>query len=116
MNLNELENNRQENGNFQDDNTNQGQEKQSAAVDHSFTNNAEPDYGDDLNINEIDTENLDNENLGNETFDDEELNNEGFEDEFDTEDDNDEFGNEELDDEGLDDLDSEERTDSNSSL
>lgn len=80
MNLDELENNRQDDQHFQDDSRlNEGMEIESPSVDHSITEYAEPDYGNDLSNDEINnTENPDEfdndgfENGGNTEFDNEE--------------------------------------------
>ncbi|MNR37742.1 hypothetical protein D3C85_1557910 [compost metagenome] len=73
MNLDELENNRQDDQNFQDDKINKGMEIESPSTDHSITEYAEPDYGNDLSTEEINQENpqeFDNEEP-EEEFDDE---------------------------------------------
>lgn len=73
MNLDELENNRQDDQNFQDDKINKGMEIESPSTDHSITEYAEPDYGNDLSTEEINQENpqeFDNEEPEKE-FDDE---------------------------------------------
>jgi hypothetical protein len=99
MNLDELENNRQDDQNFQDDKINKGMEIESPSTDHSITEYAEPDYGNDLSTEEINQQNP-------QEFDNEELDN-GENTEFDNE--------EEFDDEAPDDLDEddEEFTDPN---
>ncbi|MFH6948195.1 hypothetical protein ACHRV6_06890 [Flavobacterium sp. FlaQc-51] len=66
MNSDTHENNGQDDKNFQKaDKGNQGQHKASSPAGHPITDNAEPDYGDDLSTDEIgnpyDSENLDNE-------------------------------------------------------
>lgn len=65
MNLDELENNRQDDQNFQDDRINKGMEIESPSTDHSITEYAEPDYGNDLETNQENPQELDNEELGN---------------------------------------------------
>jgi len=73
MNLDQLENNRQDDQNFQDDKINKGMEIESPSTDHSITEYAEPDYGNDLSTEEINQENpqeFDNEEP-EEEFDDE---------------------------------------------
>ncbi|OXB04511.1 hypothetical protein [Flavobacterium pectinovorum] len=73
MNLDELENNRQDDQNFQDDKINKGMEIEFPSTDHSITEYAEPDYGNDLSTEEINQENpqeFDNEEP-EEEFDDE---------------------------------------------
>ncbi|KIQ23335.1 hypothetical protein Q1W71_03270 [Flavobacterium pectinovorum] len=73
MNLDELENNRQDDQNFQDDKINKGMEIESPSTDHSITEYSEPDYGNDLSTEEINQENpqeFDNEEP-EEEFDDE---------------------------------------------
>ena len=95
MNIDSTENYRQEDQNFQNEDK--------RAVDHSFTENAEPDYGDDL-VNEESDKEFDGDNLSNEEFDQDNLDNDEIDnDEFATEDfDNDELDNEQLGNEGLD--------------
>lgn len=66
MNSDTHENYGQDDKNFQNaDKGNQGQHKASSPAGHPITDNAEPDYGDDLSTDEInnpyDSENLDNE-------------------------------------------------------
>lgn len=57
MNSDTLENYSQDDKNFQNANTgNQGQQKASSPTDHPFTENAEPDYGNDLSTEEISRE------------------------------------------------------------
>lgn len=101
MSLDNRENYRQEEENFQ----NQDKEK---AIDHSFTENAEPDYSDDLVNEESDNTEFDGDNLSNPEFDQENLNNDEIDnDEFASEDfnndkfDNEEMGNENFDNEDL---------------
>lgn len=65
MNLDELENNRQDDQNFQDDRINKGMEIESPSTDHSITEYAEPDYGNDLETNQENPQELDNEELEN---------------------------------------------------
>jgi len=68
MNLDELENNRQEDPYFQDDKSNnEGFEIESPSIDHSITEFAEPDYGNDLSTEEI------NNSKNSEEFNNEEL-------------------------------------------
>lgn len=96
MTLETTENYGQEDQSFQDNQTgNQGQEKETSTINHSITNNAEPDYGNEFNTDAFNNNELGNENPGNNEFGTPDT------DEFDTEE-NEEFGNEELDDEGLD--------------
>ncbi len=79
MNLDELENNGQNDPFFQDDkSTSKGMEIESPSIDHSITEYAEPDYGNDLSTDEINNsenpqefENEELENGGNTDFDDE---------------------------------------------
>jgi len=79
MNLDELENNRQDDKYFQDDkSTSEGMEIESPSIDHSITEYAEPDYGNDLSTDEINNsenpeefENDELENGGSTDFDDE---------------------------------------------
>lgn len=83
---NEKENYPQYETNFQDKND----VIKTLPTDHSFTNNSEPDYGDDLVNKEFDKEKFDNENLGSIGQDQnelgrEELDNDGLDDEFDNE-------------------------------
>jgi len=102
MNTNTGENYRQDDQDFQQEQTNE-------MINHSFTENAEPDYGDDLlnedsdnkefqgdseDNQEFDSDNLDNEKLGNEDSQTEDFNRDQLQ--------NDELGNEELTNEGLD--------------
>jgi hypothetical protein len=102
MNLDEMENYGQDDSNFQDNSTgNQGQNTDLSSADHPFTDNAEPDYGNDL-ITEERTKEFDNENLGSGS-NQEELDSEELDNELDTYDDNDELGSEKLNGEGLDD-------------
>jgi len=66
MNADKKENYGQDDKNFQNaDSGNKVQQKTSSPASHPFTDNAEPDYGNDLSTNEIsnpyDSENLDNE-------------------------------------------------------
>lgn len=105
MNLNKTENYGQEDQGFQNNELGNGrQENETSSVDHSITNNAEPDYGNEFSSEEFNTDELGNENLGNDNLGDDELNNnDRDEDQFETESD-DELGNEELDNEGLDDI------------
>lgn len=93
MNLDELENNRQDDQNFQD-NSNKGMEIESPSVDHSITEYAEPDYGNDFSNEELNQENP-------EEFDNDELEG-GQSTEFDNE--------EEFDDEDQEDLDEDDET------
>jgi len=63
MNVNTPENYDQDDKNFQNANTdNQKQNKRSSSTDHPFTDNAEPDYGNDLSTEEISKES-DHKNL-----------------------------------------------------
>lgn len=101
MNTDNRENYRQDDQNFQ----NQDKEE---TIDHSFTENAEPDYGNDLVNEESDNKEFDGDNLSNEEFDQENLDNDEIDnDEFETEDfnndelDNEELGNENFDNEDL---------------
>lgn len=100
MNTDNRENYRQDDQNFQ----NQDKEE---TIDHSFTENAEPDYGNDLVKEESDNKEFDSDNLSNEEFDQENLDDEIDNDEFETEDfnndelDNEELGNENFDNEDL---------------
>lgn len=104
MNLDELENYGQEDTNFQEDNTrNQRQDTNSDSVDHSITNYAEPDYGDDLSTDEINNHDFDTGNSGNEAFSQEETDTENTNDELEYNNDSEELtdqepGNEDPDD------------------
>lgn len=106
MNLNKTENYGQEDQGFQNNELgNQRQESETASADHSITNNAEPDYGNEFSSEEFKPDEIGNENLGNENLGDDQFNNQELDrDEFETQD-NDELGMEELDNEGLDDID-----------
>jgi hypothetical protein len=69
-----------------------------APPDHSIADKAEPDYGNDLETQELGRQESDNENLGNDEsytdeFNDEDLENDELDDEFDDED----IGTEDLD-------------------
>lgn len=102
MNLDQTENYNQDDQNFQNDETRyEGQNNESASVDHSISNNAEPDFGNDLNTEEFNNNELGNEDLGNNEFNKDEFDSENLDNEFEASDD-DELGNEEFDDEGLD--------------
>ena len=91
MNIENRENYGQEGLNFQNNDKKE-------AVDHSFTDNAEPDYGEDLVNDESDNKEFDGNNLSNKEFDQENLENEEIDnDQFATED----FNNQELDNEKL---------------
>lgn len=101
MNIDTTENYRQEDQNFQN-------EEKKETINHSFTENAEPDYADDLVNEESDNKEFDGDNLSNEEFDQENLDNDEIDnDEFETEDfnsdelDNEELGNENFDNEDL---------------
>lgn len=101
MSLDERENYNQKDQNFQNREQYEDPDIDAPPVDHSISNNAEPDYGNDLDSREFGTEEFDNENLGRETdtdeFDDDELNDDELDDEFDNEDiDNDGYDNEDL--------------------
>jgi hypothetical protein len=99
MNLDSTENYDQENQKFQDETNYEGTESKILSPDHTISNNAEPDYGNDLSADEFDNSELGNENLGNENLGNDELDNDALDnDEFETEDE-DELGNEELDNE-----------------
>jgi len=86
MNIDNRENYRQEDQNFQN-------EDKQETINHSITENAEPDYGDDFINDQSEDKEFDGDNLANEEFDQENLDN----DELDTED----FNNEKLDNEEL---------------
>lgn len=101
MNIDNKENYSPEDQNFQ----NQNREE---TINHSFTENAEPDYGDDLVNEESDNKEFDSDNLANEEFDQENLDQDEIDnDEFASEDfnndelDNKELGNENFDNEDL---------------
>ena len=101
MNRDERENYGQEDQGFPNNERRyEGQEVENLSADHSFTNNAEPDYGNDLNI-----EKLDNENLGNNEFNTPELDIEQLDEELSNEEDSNELGGENFENEGLDGID-----------
>lgn len=127
MNLDERENYRQDDAFFQDDETRYENDHQyddidfdAPSSDHSISDNAEPDYGNDFAEEEInrqslspqgdefeqeDNDELDNDQLDQDEFDDEDLDTAEFEnDELDNDEfDNDELDNDEFDDEDLED-------------
>lgn len=116
MNLDQGENYSQEDHNFQDNEAQfDRQNNESVPTDHSISNNAEPDFGNDLSSEEFDNSELGNENLGNNEFDKDEFDTDKADNEFETQDE-DEIGNEELDNERLGDLDDDNKTDFNQSL
>jgi len=91
MNIDNRENYRQEDQNFQN-------EDKQETINHSITENAEPDYGDDFINDQSEDKEFDGDNLANEEFDQENLDNDEIDnDELDTED----FNNEKLDNEEL---------------
>lgn len=101
MSIDNKENYSQEDQNFQ----NQNREE---AIDHSFTENAEPDYGDDLVNEESANKEFDGDKLSNKEFDQENLENDEIDnDEFTSEDfnndnlENENLGNEKFDNEDL---------------
>lgn len=101
MNLDQTENYNQDDQNFQNDETGyEGQQIESASGNHTISNNAEPDFGNDLNTEEFNNNKLGNENLGNNEFDKDEFDSNNSDNEFEAPDD-DELGTDEFDDEGL---------------
>lgn len=116
MNLDQTGNYDQENQNFQNDETRfEKQNIESAPADHSTSNNAEPDFENDLNSEEFNNGDLGNEKAGNNEFDNDQFNGERGGDEFENQD-ADELGNEELDNEGLDVSDDQGESDADSQL
>ncbi|MBW1656110.1 hypothetical protein [Flavobacterium quisquiliarum] len=108
MNLEEKENYNLEDQNFQN-NERYLDPDIDTPPDHTISDNAEPDYGNDLESQEFGKENFDNENLGNEQTDSDEFSKDDSEtDELDDEFDNEDLGEEELDNEDLGNLDDEE--------
>lgn len=102
MNLDQKENYRQDDQNFQNDETRYESEKiETASVDHSISNNAEPDFGNDLSNDELSNNEFDKENLGNNEFDKDEFNSNELDNEFETQEDNEELGDDEFDNEDL---------------
>ncbi|KRD10363.1 hypothetical protein ASE21_11680 [Flavobacterium sp. Root901] len=102
MNIDERENYRQDDAYFQDEETRYTDENKYDSIDidappadHSISENAEPDYGNDFAENEINSQKLDSEEAEGGEFEDED------EDEFDDNelDEEDELDEEELDDE-----------------
>jgi hypothetical protein len=91
MNIDNRENYRQEDQNFQN-------EDKKETINHSITENAEPDYGDDLINDQSENKEFDGDNLANEEFDHEDLDKDEIDnEEFETEDfNNEELGNKEL--------------------
>ncbi|KAF2517153.1 hypothetical protein [Flavobacterium foetidum] len=69
-----------ENQDFQYDNYRETEEKHFFSPDHSISDNAEPDYGNDFDSQEFNNETYDNENLGSDALEDEneEFDNENF--------------------------------------
>lgn len=111
MNLNERENNRQDDQYFQEDETRYDNERQyddididAPPADHSISDNAEPDFGNDFAEDEINSQRLDDEIPSSDDFDNE------FDDEEDDDLEEDDFDEEDLDD------DDEEGTDPNRNL
>ena len=91
MNIDNRENYRQEDQNFQN-------EDKKEPINHSITENAEPDYADDFVNDQSENREFDADKLSNAEFDQENLENDEIDnDEFETEDfNNDELDNEEL--------------------
>ncbi|WP_426485253.1 hypothetical protein [Flavobacterium sp. 2] len=111
MNLEEKENYNLEDQNFQNRDRYEDPDIDAPPADHSISNNAEPDYGNDLENQEFGTSEFDNEDLGNEKSDidefaTDELDNDELDDDFD----DNEIDNDELDDEDLGNLDDDEGT------
>jgi hypothetical protein len=101
MDIDNRENYRQEDQNFQN-------EDKKETINHSITENAEPDYGDDLVNDQSENKEFDGDNLANEEFDQENPDNDEIDnDEFTSDDfnndemDNEELGNENFDNEDL---------------
>ncbi|TDW51707.1 hypothetical protein EV144_101383 [Flavobacterium sp. 270] len=65
---------------FQFDQTLYQNRYSTSSRDHSITENAEPDYGNDLVNEKFDNENIGNEQTDNDEFNNEEFDNEGLED------------------------------------
>lgn len=83
MTLDQTGNNRQDDQNFQDNEKQfKQQETESPTPDHSISDNAEPDFGNDLRTEEFNQDDLGKEGLGNNEFEKDELNIEQQDDEF----------------------------------
>ncbi|HSD06651.1 hypothetical protein [Flavobacterium sp.] len=119
-----IDNNSDQDQSYRYDST--GNQNDNSSVNHSITENAEPDYANDL-VTEgegLGNQGFNNENLGQQDHQDQlnnsqidkEYNISGTDDEFDEDDTDNEFDNEELDEDefNTDELDNEEDTDSNS--
>jgi len=112
MNVDERENYGQEGQNFQDETRNQDHKIEVSPVDHPISNNAEPDFGNDLVTNEeFNNDVLGNEDLGSEDLADNEVENDRIHTEIENQDDNKELGGEVLYDEGLGNIDEDEDED-----
>ncbi|MFB9076213.1 hypothetical protein ACFFLS_05290 [Flavobacterium procerum] len=125
MNIEEKENYNLEDQNFQNRERYEDPDIDAPPANHSISNNAEPDYRNDLESQEFGTTKFDNENLGNEKsdidefatdeLDNDELDNDELDNEFDNDEleddvDDDEIDNDDLDNEDLGNLDDEEGT------
>ncbi|SHG32514.1 hypothetical protein [Flavobacterium defluvii] len=116
MSVDERENYNQEDQDFRDREQYLDTDIDAPPADHSISNNAEPDYGNDLDTREFGSEEFDNENLGRETDTDEFDNDELDDDELDDEFDNENIDSDEYDNEGLGNLDDEDGTNPNRNL
>ena len=85
---------------YQFDNEQYDTNNKMSAADHSISDNAEPDYGDDLVNEELD-QNFDNENLGSDNYQENLGNDDDIDNEFDIEEST-EFDNDEFDEESTD--------------
>ena len=101
MNIDNRENYSQDDQNFQNEDRNE-------TINHSITENAEPDYGDEFVNDQSEDKEFDGDKLANEEFDQENLENDEIDNnEFESEDfnndklDNEELGNENYDNEDL---------------
>lgn len=101
MNLDQTENYDQDEQDFRNEKRYDDPKIESAAADHSISDNAEPDFGNDLS-EEFNNGDLGNENLGNTPFENGEFDHDAADDEFEKQDEE-ELGNEEFANEGLDD-------------